>query len=187
VTTSEPILSRRRPQLISSERRRRWSKDDDNDEVEIPIDNDISSFNSTMISTIVEVEYPLLRQDLVEINQTDELTTISINEEITENNNTNIEQSTENIFPSTILNEIIDINTTESEILPANVTDINQVISNEKNESIIDNLKPIEIISKFYSIKFKSFFLFFALSKVMKPKHHQFQFLVIKLLKNFQQ
>jgi len=145
VTTPEPILSRRRPQLISNERRRRWSKAEDNDEVEIPIDHntnieqltsiftidnhsttlfdDISSFNST----IKEEAHPLLRQDEVEIDPTDELTTISN-----------------------------DNNSTESEILLTNVTEINQ-----KQESTIDNLTTIETISKFYYIKSKSFFLSF--------------------------
>jgi hypothetical protein len=136
VTTPEPILSRRRPQLTSNKRRRRWSKDEDNDEVEIPIDetnleqftnnnesiilsDDISLFNST----ITEIKHSLLRQDLAIINQTDELISIENNENLT---------------------------TIESEILPINVTDINQEISNEKNESTIDNLTTVEIISKFF-------------------------------------
>ncbi|CAF2811885.1 unnamed protein product [Rotaria sp. Silwood2] len=174
LTTSEPVLSRRRPLLSSSERRKRWTKEEDNDEVEIPIDetnieqiistttidnestvlrnnsNDIFSFdstmiieqsnisdsqinvdeNSTIISTITEIKYPLLRQDLFEINETNILTTtISINDEILQNNKTDIEQSNENndnvttinnIFPLTTSNEIIDINSTESETLSTN-------------------------------------------------------------------
>ncbi|CAF1265438.1 unnamed protein product [Rotaria sordida] len=200
LTTSEPILSRRRPLLSSNERRKRWTKEEDNDEVEIPIDetnieqmistttidnksivlrnnsNDIFSFdstmnieqsninnsqinfdeNSTIISTITEIKYPLLRQDLIEINETNELTTISINDDILQNNKTDIEQSIENndnlttitnIFPLTTSNEITDISSTESETLSTNVTDINQVISNESAADTIDNLTTIEIIS----------------------------------------
>jgi hypothetical protein len=168
VTTPEPILSRRRPQLTSNERRRRWSKYEDNDEVEIPIDetsieeltndnestilsDDISLFNSTMISIITEIKHPLLRQDLATINQTDELTSIENNENLT---------TSENNFQSTISNEI----STQSEILLTNVTDINQEISNEKKESSIDNLTTVEIISKFFfNIKSISFFLLFTL------------------------
>lgn len=143
LTTPEPILFRRRPQLISSERRRRWSVDD---EVEIPIDetdidpstntftidnqsteasDDISSFNST----IAEINHSLFRQDLDVLNQTDELTTIAMNDEISENNNTNIEQSVETTTSN-------DINSTESEILPTKVMDVSQETSNETNSKL---------------------------------------------------
>ncbi len=181
VTTSEPVLSRRRPQLVSNGRRRRWFKAEDNDEVEIPIDetnieqltstftvdnesivlsDNISSFNST----VAEIKHPLLRKDLVEINQTDELTTVAMNEEISENNNTNIEQA-ENVFPLTTSNETIAINSTEAEILPTNVTDVNQEISSEKNETITDNLANIETISKFHYLQSIFLFFFFCILK----------------------
>jgi hypothetical protein len=134
--------------------------------VEIPI-ADLNNFYEN--STITEINYPLLKQDIAEINQTDELTTISINEELSQNNT---EQSNENISPSTTFNEIININTTESEILPIN----------EKNQSVtdtIDNPTTIETISEFYLIS--NFPFFCVLLKIMIPKHRQFQFLLLKL------
>lgn len=182
LVTSEPILIRRRPLLSSNEnqRRKRWTKEEDNDEVEIPIDeniheqsinniidtsttvfeNDLVSLNSTISteqSTINTPEknsdenskvtsYPLLRQDLLEINETNQLTTVSME------NNTNYVTTINVVLPLTTSNENIDINPTESEIGSTNVTDINQVISNEKNESIsntIDNLTTSKIISEY--------------------------------------
>lgn len=182
LATSEPILIRRRPLLSSNEnqRRKRWTKEEDNDEVEIPIDeniheqsinniidtsttvfeNDLVSLNSTISteqSTINTPEknsdenskvtsYPLLRQDLLEINETNQLTTVSME------NNTNYVTTINVVLPLTTSNENIDINPTESEIGSTNVTDINQVISNEKNESIsntIDNLTTSKIISEY--------------------------------------
>ncbi|CAF5095600.1 unnamed protein product, partial [Rotaria magnacalcarata] len=173
-STSELVLLRRRPLLPSSERRKRWTKEEDNDEVEIPIDENImqqsistttignqatvlfsldlnkateqlntsdaeynSDVNSTMISTMADIKYPLLRKDLDEINETDELTTVLMNEDISLSNTTDIEQSIENnnnvastetVLSLTTSNEIMNINPTESEILSTNVTDINRVI-----------------------------------------------------------
>ncbi|CAF2114676.1 unnamed protein product [Rotaria magnacalcarata] len=178
-STSELVLLRRRPLLPSSERRKRWTKEEDNDEVEIPIDENImqqsistttignqatvlfsldlnkateqlntsdaeynSDVNSTMISTMADIKYPLLRKDLDEINETDELTTVLMNEDISLSNTTDIEQSIENnnnvastetVLSLTTSNEIMNINPTESEILSTNVTDINRVVSNESN------------------------------------------------------
>jgi hypothetical protein len=152
--------------------------------------NDIFLFNSTIAieqlnitnSQITEINYPFLRQDLADINQTDELSTVSLNEEISQNNE-NL-TTINNIFPTTISNENIDINSTESEIVFTNVTDANQLISDERNESVtdaMDNLITSEIISKFYYIKSESL-SFFPLyyQKVMKLKQHLFQFLLIK-------
>ena len=205
LTTSEPVLSRRRPLLPPSERRKRWEKDeilidetiieqvtstttnDNETTVLIDMSNDIFLFNSTITteqlnitnsqinSTVTEISYPLLRQDMAEINQTDELSTVSIDEGISQNNETGID----NIFPTTISDEILDINSTESRISLTNITDINQVISNETNESVtdaVDNLTSSEVISKFYYIESSSFCLLFLLSKIMK-----LQFLLIKL------
>lgn len=194
MTTSEPVLSRRRPVLSSSDRRRRGTKDeiliDETIIEQVTSPNDIFLFNSTIAieqlnitnSQITEINYPFLRQDLADINQTDELSTVSLNEEISQNNE-NL-TTINNIFPTTISNENIDINSTESEILFTNVTDINQLISDEKNESVtdaMDNLITSEIISKFYYIKSESL-SFFPLyyQKVMKLKQHLFQFLLIK-------
>lgn len=129
VITPEPVLFRRRPPLNSNERQRRWSIDRDEDEIEVPIDENSQS-------TVTEIINPLLRQDVIEINQTDELTTILANEEIS--NNTNIEQN-EN---STSIENII-LSTTSIDINSTNITEINQEIS---NESTSDNLIP----SKFY-------------------------------------
>jgi len=91
---------------------------------------------------------------------------VSLNKEISQNNENLTTRN--NIFPTTISNENIDINSTESEIVFTNVTDANQLISDERNESVtdaMDNLITSQIISKFYSIKSESLFLFFVLSK----------------------
>ncbi len=170
--------------MPSSDRRRRWTKDEiliDETIIEqvtspttIDKSNDIFLFNSTIAieqlnltnSQITEIKYPFLRQDLAEINQTDELSTVSLNEEISQNNENLTTRN--DIFPTTISNENIDINSTESEIVFTNVTDANQLISDERNESVtdaMDNLITSEIISKFYYIKPKSLFLSFVLSK----------------------
>jgi len=120
--------------------------------------NDIFLFNSTIAieqlnltnSQITEIKYPFLRQDLAEINQTDELSTVSLNEEISQNNENLTARN--NIFPTTISNENIDINSTESEILFTNVTDANQLISESVTDAM-DNLITSEIISKFLLYK----------------------------------
>ena len=237
LTTLEPILSRRWPLLSSSERKKRWTMEDDNDEIIIPIDdtfiqqsisatrtdnnltvtkndsNELFSFNSTMAkeqsnmsssetdsdenstvaSTINEIKYPLLRQDFTGINETNELKSMSINDDISQNSQTSIEQFYEdnenlttinNIFSSTASNEILDNNSKELEISSINASDINQIILSEKNETINDtigNLTISEIISKFYYIKFKYYLSFLVLLKVVKVTHHLLQYYLIKL------
>jgi len=69
------------------------------------------------------IKYPLLRQDLTELNQTDDQTTISIIDKVLQDDKTNI------TFSSTI-----------SETLATNMTDINPVVINDKNESITDRI-----------------------------------------------
>ena len=122
ISTPEPVLFRRRPSLLSSERQRRWTEDD---EEEIPIDNQsiaVSDETSLLNSTIVAVKPVLLRKDL------DGLTEMVINEAIAGNNDTNTEPSMESVFPSTTSNEIFDTNSTESEISSANSTAVNEGI-----------------------------------------------------------
>lgn len=97
IATSEPVLSRRRPQLKLAGRRRRWSVDD---EVEIPVES-IST-----LSTITDSKQPLLRQDTIEINDT----TVS-------NNDTLIESITEFVVPISISENLTETNQSISEIL----------------------------------------------------------------------
>ncbi|CAF0994534.1 unnamed protein product [Adineta steineri] len=173
VTTSEPVLSRRRPLLSSNERRRRWTKDDiliDETIIEqltsaTTIDNnatvlidkldDIFLFNSTIgieqlnveeNSTIIDIKYPLLRQDILEMNETDDLSTTSINQNISEKYETDLENNS-----VTMINTIFLTTTTVSDVPLVNITDINQITSNETNEFVttntIDNLTTIATIN----------------------------------------
>lgn len=106
-----------------------------------------------MTSSIPEVNYPFLRKDMAE---SDTETNSSINEDIVQSNKTdNEQQSIENTDSLTTLNDIIPLTTSNeiNDILSSNVTDINQVVSNEKNESTtdtIDNLTTMKSISKFF-------------------------------------
>lgn len=98
VSTSEPVLCRRRPILISSQshRRRRWLKDD---EVEIPLDQTntlsdaIPSDNATL-----DIKHTVMAMD----------------EEIFESNDTNTEQSTEKEIVLTTMDSMVDVNVTET-------------------------------------------------------------------------
>ncbi|UJR15630.1 hypothetical protein I4U23_002567 [Adineta vaga] len=170
-TSVEPVLSRRRPFLPLNDRRRRWSNDEilidetiverltaatsttENETTGTVTDhsNDIISSNSTDFeitsnetSTTIETKHPLLRQDIAEYNETENVSTVSITKEIT------LTYETTNGDTSTVLsitsNEITDINTTVS----ANVTDSNSTELNEISESIIelfDNLTTHGTIS----------------------------------------
>ncbi|CAF0904201.1 unnamed protein product [Adineta ricciae] len=146
LTTAESVLSRRRPILPSNERRKRWSND------EILIDEtiieqttgsaltsekeettnsattdpseEISLYNSTSAQITSEgTIYPLLRQDIVDNNQTEESSTIVANDDA--NNSTVL---------TTVSNEITTLGTTES----STISKIDQTQSNETSEATTD-------------------------------------------------
>ena len=148
VSTSEPVLCRRRPILISSQshrRRRRWLKDD---EVEIPLDET----NTLPIDDISTVLSDVIPSD----NATLDIkhTVIAADEEILLSTDTNLEQSTEKQVVLTTLDSTIDANVTEGERLVTNQSNDNQTIS--------DDLTTIESTSKFESTNILCQFLLFV-------------------------
>ena len=143
------------PQLPLLKRLRRWTINGDNDEVEIPLNDSVLSVNnsddnSSVTETVdfqihmttaeiqsdenTTMKYPLLRLDLTELN---DQTTMSIIDEVLQDNKTNTNNTP---VSSTVFNEVININSTMSETFVANITDIDQVVITDKNESITDNL-----------------------------------------------
>lgn len=140
-TTAEPIHSRRRPILPSNERRKRWSTEEilidetiieqstpENEETTnsatTGLSNDIGSYNSTSAQITSEgTRHPLLRQDIVENNQTEELSTMAANDDA--NNSTVL---------TTILYEITTLGATE----PPTTTKINETQSPETSEATTD-------------------------------------------------
>lgn len=125
-TTSEPVLSRRRPQLNSFGRRKRWSFDD---EVEIPIEqNNTPTLDSATLSTTVESKQPLLRQDTAEINETEELTTIS-------NNDTFAESTTSIATSQDTAIVLLDFTTVQPATFDENQTSTGELTSPNESES----------------------------------------------------
>ncbi|CAF4168549.1 unnamed protein product [Rotaria sp. Silwood2] len=175
-----------RPQLPLTKRHKRWNKNTDNDETEItvnklfiPLNNsvDISSSNSSIIEnvddlmnstisfqfnmTTLEVysgenttmHNSLLRQNLTELNQTDDQTTISIIENVLQDNKTD---TNDTMFSPKMFNELIYIDLIDSQTFASNITDIYHIITNDKNESItneINNL-PNEFQTSSFPIMF---------------------------------
>lgn len=111
--------------MIPFGRQRRWST---NDEVEIPVEQVSTDSLVNTSSTTADLNLPLLRQDIIETYQTDEGTTVAIDKEVSETNNTQVESVTRN--------ELIDTNSTESEI------------SNGTNQAISDSPTTMETTSK---------------------------------------
>jgi hypothetical protein len=129
-------------------RLRRWSKIANNDEVEIPLNetvlsvndsDDVNVLNSIVNNTLLNFEtiesnssiiqnlddlidstmkYPLLRKDLTELNHT----TVSIIEEVLQDNKTDVDNTT--------------FSSIDSQTLATNITYISQVVIDDKNESI---------------------------------------------------
>ena len=145
------------------ERLRRWSRSDDHDEVEIPVNETLLSVNNaeeiitttstsfnfdttesngsiienvvylsnstdltTMESSLEEnttIVYPLLRQDLIELNQT----TVSVLENVSEENRTETNEISSALTESMDLNQTIriesELTTTESSVFSSQNTD----------------------------------------------------------------
>ncbi|CAF1055071.1 unnamed protein product [Rotaria sp. Silwood1] len=145
-------------QLPLIKRHKRWKKNTDNDELEIAIDKlfipvnnsiDISSSNSFQFNmTTFEVysdenttmNYSLLRQNSTEINQTDDHISMSIIENVLQDNKTD---TNDTIFSPKMFNELIYIDSIDSKTFITNITDIYQIITNDKNESITDEINNL--------------------------------------------
>ncbi|CAF3996816.1 unnamed protein product [Rotaria sordida] len=89
-----------------------------------------SNENTTM-------NYLLLTQNSTELNQTDDQTTISIIENVLQDN------KTDTTFSSKTINEFILIDSLDTQTSVTNNTDIYQIITNDKNESIIDEINNL--------------------------------------------
>ncbi|CAF3371574.1 unnamed protein product [Rotaria sp. Silwood1] len=153
LTTSESVLSRRRPLLLSSERRKRWTKEEDNDEVEIPIDEtNIEQISST---TTIDNESTVLRNNSNDIFSFDSTTVIEqLNTSISSVNvdeNSTINSTTIEIKYPLLRQDSIEINetnvlttiSTNDDILQNNKTDIEQSIENNYNSTTINNIFPL--------------------------------------------
>ena len=141
VTTSEPVLCRRRPILISNKRRRkRWLKDDDEDEIALDDTEMTPSANTFSIDDTSTI--------LSDAISSDNITTLEIkhsviptDEEILISTTTNIEQSS-----FTTADPMVDGNVTESDRISTNELNVHQTtISNEMNDTIIDDLTEIPV------------------------------------------